>query len=85
VAIPTDRNVTQKKAVKKLKYNSSCIEIYRMWNIKCMIIPVIIGANEIVTKGLKRDLEAIPGKQSIDLLQTELYLDISRNMERAAV
>jgi hypothetical protein len=50
-----------------------------------MIILVITGANEIVTKGLKRDLEAIPGKHSIDLLQTELYLDITRNMERAAV
>ena len=44
VAIPTDRNVTQKEAEKKLKYKSLCMEIRRMWNMKCMIIPVIIGA-----------------------------------------
>jgi len=32
-------------------------------------IPVIIWATGIVTKGLKKNVEAIPGKQSIDLLQ----------------
>jgi len=35
VAIPTDRNVVQKEAEKKLKYKSLCIEIQRMWNLKC--------------------------------------------------
>jgi hypothetical protein len=25
-----------------------------MWNMKCFVIPVIIGATEIVTKGLKK-------------------------------
>ena len=30
VAIPADRNVVQKEAEKKLKYNSLCIEIQRM-------------------------------------------------------
>jgi hypothetical protein len=37
-AIPADRNVTQKEAEKKPKYSILCIEIQRMWNIKCMII-----------------------------------------------
>ena len=40
VAIPVDRNVVQKEAEKKLKYKSLCIEIQRMWNLKCTIIPV---------------------------------------------
>ena len=34
-----------------------------------MIIPVIIGATGIVTGSLKKNLEAIPGKHSIDSLQ----------------
>jgi hypothetical protein len=40
-----------------------------MWNIKCFVIPVIIGATGIVTKGLKKYLETIPGKYSIYSLQ----------------
>ena len=37
------------------------IEIQRMWNPKCTIIPVIIGASGIVTRSLKKNLEAVPG------------------------
>jgi len=37
-----------------------------MWNMKCKIIPVITGANGIATNGVKKSLEAIPGKYSID-------------------
>jgi hypothetical protein len=40
-----------------------------MWNRKCMIIPVIIGATGITTKGVKKFKKAIPGKHSIDALQ----------------
>jgi hypothetical protein len=35
---------------------------------KCFVIPVIIGATGIVTRGLKQYLETIPGKHSIDSL-----------------
>jgi hypothetical protein len=69
MAIPADRNAMQKEAEKKLKYTSLCIEMQQMWNMKCMIIPVVIGATKIITKGLKKNLEAIPGKHSIDSLQ----------------
>jgi len=54
VAIPTDRNVIQKEAEKKLKYKHLCTEIQQMWNVKCMIILIIIGAIGRVTKGLKK-------------------------------
>jgi hypothetical protein len=39
-----------------------------MWNMKCMIKPVIIGTNGKVPKGLKNNLEAITGTYSIDSL-----------------
>jgi hypothetical protein len=37
--------------------------------MRFMIIPVIVWATGMVTKGLNKDVEAIPGKQSIDFLQ----------------
>jgi hypothetical protein len=49
----------KKDAEKKLKYKSLCIEIQRTWNLKCTIIPVIIGATGIVTRSLTKNLEAV--------------------------
>ena len=77
VAIPEDRNVVQKEAEKKLKYKSSCIEIQGMWNLKCTIIPVITGATGIVTRNLRKNLEAVPGKHSIDSQQKTAILGTS--------
>jgi len=50
-----------------------------MWNLKCTIIPVIVGATGIVTRRLRNNLEdtRIPGKHSIDSLQKTAILGIS--------
>jgi hypothetical protein len=48
-----------------------------MWNMKCMIIPVIIGATGIVTKILKKNLEVIAVKHSIDSPQKTAVLGTS--------
>ena len=45
-----------------------------MWNLKCTIIPVIIGATGIVMRSLRKNLEAVPGKHSTDSLQTTAML-----------
>jgi len=53
-----------------------------MWILKCKIIPVIIGATGIVTKGLRKNLEAIPGKHSLDSLQKTAMLGTSHIIQR---
>jgi hypothetical protein len=85
VAIPTDRNVVEEEAEKKLKYKSLCTEKQRMWNLKCMIIPVAIGATGVVTRSLRKNLEAVPGKHSIDSLQKTALLGTSHNTESTSV
>jgi hypothetical protein len=85
VAIPSDRNVIQKESEKKLKYKNLNIEIQRMWNIKCFVIPVIIGATAIVTKGLKKYLETIPGKHLIDSLKNSCTRNITHYKESATI
>jgi hypothetical protein len=70
-------NVVRKEAERKLKYKSLCIEIQRMWNLKCLIIPVIIGGTGTVTRSLRKNLEVIPGKHSIDSLQKTAVLGTS--------
>jgi ABC-type methionine transport system permease subunit len=54
-----------------------CTETQRMWNLKCTIMPIIIGATGIVTRSLRRNLEAVPGKHSIDSLQKTAVLGTS--------
>jgi hypothetical protein len=56
-----------------------------MWNLKCMIVPVIIGATGIVTRRLKKNLETVPGKHLIDSVQKTAILGTSHNMESTAV
>jgi hypothetical protein len=77
VAILADRNVVQKEEEKKLQYKSLGIEIRRMWNLKCTVIAVIIGATEKGMKSLRKNLEAIPGKQSMDSLPKTAILGTS--------
>jgi hypothetical protein len=74
VAIPSNKNVILKEAENKLKYKYLSIEIQRMWNMKCFVIPVIIGATRIVSKSLQKYLETIPGQHSIDSLQKTAIL-----------
>jgi hypothetical protein len=82
VAIPTKRNFVQKEAEKKLKYKSLCIEIQRMWNLKCTIVPVIIGATGVVTRSLKKNSESVPGKHSIDSQQKTALLGTSHTVRK---
>jgi hypothetical protein len=46
--------------------------------MKRNIVPVITGATGMVTKGLKKHLEATPGRHLIDLLQKTVILSTSR-------
>jgi len=72
VAIPVDRNVVRKEAEKELKYKSLCTEIQRMWNIKCMIIPVNKWNHRRVTKGLRKNLSHT--RKTIDALHKTAVL-----------
>jgi ribosomal protein S19 len=68
VGIAAGKNVAQK--TEKLKSKGLCMQLIRTWNMICVIIPVILGATAIVTKCLKKRLEAIPGKHSYIYLES---------------
>ena len=84
VAIPADRNVVQKEAQKKLKYNSLCTEIQRMWNVQCVIVPAMCRATGTATKGLKNNLETIAEKHSVGSVQGSCSWNIIHSTESAA-
>ena len=47
-----------------------------------MLVPVIIGTTGIVTKGLRKNLEAIPGKYSIGSLKNIAILGTSHVIQK---
>jgi hypothetical protein len=51
-----------------------------MWYLKCKIIPAITGATGIVTRGLRKYLEAAPRKHAIDSLQKGAILGTSSSL-----
>jgi hypothetical protein len=80
------QNCHAKGSREETKYKNLCIEIERMWNMKCIIIPVIIGATGMVTKGLKTNLEAIPVKHSTDSLhKNSCTWNVTHNTDSTAV
>jgi hypothetical protein len=48
----------------------------------CTIIPVIVGAIGIVTRSLRKNLEAVPGKPSIDSLQKTAILGTAHTIRK---
>ena len=62
---------------KEVKIQEFMYRDKRMWNLKCTIVPVITGATGIVTRSLRKNLEAVPGRHSIDSLQKTAILGTS--------
>ena len=77
MAIPSDRNTSVKVAEKLSKYKDLEIEITKMWGLKTITVPVVIGALGVVTKGIKKHIDKIPGKINITELQNIALLGSS--------
>ena len=53
-----------------------------MWNLKCTVVPVIIGATGIVTRILRKNVEAVLAKHSIDSLQQTATLGTAHTIRK---
>ena len=51
-AVPVDHRIKVKESEKKNKYLDLARELKKLWNIKLIIIPIMIGAFGTVAKGL---------------------------------
>ena len=70
IAIPSDYNIIEKRNEKITKYIDLSIELKRMWNMENItIIPVIIGTTGTVYKGIKNEIDLIPGHIKIETIQ----------------
>ena len=56
-AVPADHRVKLKESEKKDKYLDLARKLKKLWNIKVMMIPIVIGALGIAIEGLVQGLE----------------------------
>ena len=69
MSVPSDNNVSAKEFEKISKYKDLEIEVTKMWNMKTMTIPVIIGALGLIKKGTQKHIDKIPGNIPLCELQ----------------
>ena len=56
-AVPADYRIKLKECEKKDKYLDLARELKKLWNMKVTIVPIVIGAFGIRTKGVLKGLE----------------------------
>ena len=81
-AIPSDQSTSVKAAEKLSKYKDLEIEITKMWGLKTITVPVVVGALGVVKKGIKKHVDKIPGKINITELQKIALLGSSHILRK---
>ena len=75
-----DVNVVKKENEKISKYTGLRVELGRLWNMECVVVPIVIRALGAILKKLCGYLETLPGSpqhfmcQKIAVLGTEKIL-----------
>ena len=81
-AVQADHRIKQKENEKKDKYHDLAMELKKLWNMKVTIIPIVIGAFSIVTKGLLKGLEDLDVEWRVENIQNTALLRTVRILRR---
>ena len=65
ISCPNDKNVKQKENEKITKYSGLRVELSKMWNSECIVIPIVIGGLGCVSHDFGSYLKMVPGDLSI--------------------
>jgi hypothetical protein len=74
--------VIQKEAEKIFKYKDLTIEIQHMWDVKTMVIPVIIGVTGSISKSFRKYVSTIPGNHNVRELQKIAILGTAHILQK---
>ena len=69
ISCPCDTNVFKKENEKIAKYQGLRAELQKMWNMDCIVIPVVVGGLGAVTRQAAVYLSQIPGTPDLMLCQ----------------
>ena len=81
-AVPADDWVKLKVSQKKNKYLNLDVGLKKMVNTKVTVIPIVIGALGVVTKGLVQGLRELEIRGRVETIQTTALLRSARMLRR---
>ena len=81
-AVPADHRIKLKESEKKDKYLDLDRKLKKLWNMKVIIIPIMIGAFGTVTKGLSKGQEDLEVGGRVETIQTTTLLRSARILRR---
>ena len=81
-AVPADHRIKLKECEKKDKYLELARELKKLWNLKVMIVPIVIGAFGIVTKEFLKSLEDLKDGGRVETIQMTALLRTARIPKR---
>ena len=81
-AVPADHRINLQESEKKDKYLDLARELKKLWNMKVMIVPIVIGALGTITKGLLKGLEDLEVGRRVETIKTTALLRTARILRR---
>ena len=82
MTVPCDKNVSIKEMEKKSKYKDLEIEIQRMWKMKTVVIPIVIGALGTIRKGMEENIENVSSNMDIQTVQKTCLIGNARILRK---
>ena len=80
--IPADHRVKIKESKKINKYLELARKLKKLWNMRAMIVPIIVSTLGMIYKSLQRVLEELEIKGIIKTIQTTALLRLARIFRR---
>ncbi|CAH3171077.1 unnamed protein product [Porites lobata] len=82
MTVPSDRNIALKETEKKCKYKDLELEIQRMWHMKTVVIPVVVGALGTVKKGMVENIKKVSERANMTEIQKICMLGSARILRK---
>ena len=84
MTVPSDKNIALKEIEKKSKYKALELQIQRMWQMKTVMIPVVVAALGTIKKAMIKKHQESIRESYFDRDSKDLHAGICANPQKGA-